>query len=205
MGKRLQWYGSTRVTRVSEKGLQVGTPDLDSLVSMLRDESLAQRPSEFLADGSSGRKVPGLYSWWVDDSGARELAKGLGHEIKAGMVYAGLAGATHWPSGKQSSNTLWLRIATMHLGDNQEFSTFRKSIGSILADLRGETEVDEGALSNWMESHLRVRVIPYENADALGRVEEAVLERLDPPLNLKGMKFSDLRGRLKELRRIVSH
>jgi hypothetical protein len=30
--------------------------------------------------------------------------------IEAGLIYAGLAGATRWPSGKRSTNTLWSRL-----------------------------------------------------------------------------------------------
>lgn len=207
MGKRLQWYGGdtlvrhSGVSRVSDRPM----PDIESLVASLRDESLAVSPQDFLTAGSIGRKLPGLYSWWVSGEGALELTAGLGYRITTGMIYAGLAGATHWPSGKRSSNTLWLRIATMHLDSKHEFSTFRRTIGAILASAEGKNDIDEVALSRWMDSHLRVIVIPYEDADSLGRVEETVLCELDPPLNLKGMSDSAIRRHLKVLRRAVVH
>lgn len=178
-------------------------PDIDSLVASLRDESLAVSPKNFLAAGRTGRNLPGLYSWWVDPEGALELTTGLGHRIPPGMIYAGLAGATRWPSGKRSSNTLWLRIASMHLGTKHEFSTFRRTIGAILAGAGGRDDIDEVALTQWMDLHLRVQVVPYEDADSLGQVEQAVLTQLDPPLNLKGMPDSALRRHLKDLRRVV--
>ena len=177
---------------------------IETLVSLLGNHLEAKSPKEFMATGSSGLKVPGLYSWWVDESGAIELTTGLSCEIQAGLIYVGLAGATHWPSGKRSSNTLWLRILNMHLGKNHEFSTFRRSLGAVLAHSEGNSFVDEERLTAWMETHLRVVAIPYEDADTLGRVEEDVLEKLDPPLNIKGRPTSDIRQRLKVLRKIVS-
>jgi hypothetical protein len=51
-------------------------------------------------------RVPGLYSWWVDAAGAADLSRGLQLPVHAGLIYAGLAGATRWPSGNHSTNTL---------------------------------------------------------------------------------------------------
>lgn len=80
----------------------------------------------------SSLRAPGLYSWWVDDGGAADLAKGLERDIAPGFIYVGLAGATR-KGGGRSSNTLWGRIATMHLGKNHQFSTLRLSLGATLA------------------------------------------------------------------------
>jgi hypothetical protein len=163
------------------------------------DEAL--RPSEFLATGGDGLRHPGLYSWWVDPAGAATLTDGLGHEIHAGLIYAGLAGATHNRSGKKSSNTLWGRIHGMHLGGRHEFSTFRRSLGSILASARLAPEIDELALTAWMHEHLRVVAVPVADADTLDDLETTVLTELDPPLNLMKMSKTPIRRRLSELRR----
>lgn len=181
-----------------------GLPEIKFFVAALKEESSAISPRDFLEAGSDGRKFPGLYSWWVDEEGALELADGLGHHISKGMIYAGLAGATRWPSGRRSSNTLWLRIAKMHLIANHQLSTFRFTIGAILASVEGSEEIDEVALTRWMESHLKVIAVPYEDADSLGQVEAAVLAELDPPLNLKGMTGTPLRRKLTDLRRRVA-
>ncbi len=68
------------------------------------------------AAGPQGLLAPGLYSWWVDDQGAADLSGGHGYPVPGGLIYAGQAGATRWPSGKRSQNTLWGRITGMHLG-----------------------------------------------------------------------------------------
>jgi hypothetical protein len=176
------------------------TPDAAAFVLALKEEGTARTPTEFLATNGVALRSPGLYSWGVDPAGAADLTRGIGHEIKPGMIYAGLAGATRERSGRQSSNTLWLRISGMHLGGKHEFSTLRLTLGSALADALGWGEIDEVKLSEWMHAHLRVIAIPVEDADTLGRLESAVLEELDPPLNLSKVTKTDVRRRLTELR-----
>lgn len=196
MGARLAWYGSRAGS--DEKDPTFGD---SKILARLQRESIAVSPDEFLATGSQLADRPGLYSWWVDEAGAAALTRGLGLPIESGLIYAGLAGATRWPSGQRSKNTLWLRIATMHLAGKHEFSTFRRTVGAILAAERGSTDVDELALSEWMRAHLRVITVSFDDRDELGRLEKRVLAALDPPLNLQSMAPTPVRVRLRELRR----
>jgi hypothetical protein len=89
----------------------------------------------------------------------------------------------------------------MHLGSRHEFSTFRLSLGSILAQRSNRPEIEEVALSKWMRDHLRLVAIPVADADNLDSIETQVLRALDPPLNLNEMSRSPVRARLTELRR----
>jgi hypothetical protein len=141
-----------------------------------------------------------MYSWWVDDAGARDLSAGLEHDIAPGLIYAGLAGATR-KSGAASSNTLWGRITTMHLGKKNEFSTLRRSVGSVLAHAYGQPTIDEARLTLWMHAHLRVVLIPVANAHTLDDLETDILRELDPPLNLAKVPRTPLRQRLSALRK----
>jgi hypothetical protein len=93
---------------------------------------------------------------------------------------------------------------TMHLGGNHEFSTFRRTLGAILAHGDGVTQIDENALTLWMYAHLRLIAVPYDDRDQLGRLERDVLAHLDPPLNLQGMTTTPVRARIKELRREIT-
>jgi hypothetical protein len=203
LGPRLAWYG--RVTDphdTPEPSAPSGpTPEVSELVARLTDESIALSPATFLATGGDGLRVPGLYSWWVDSSGALDLGRGLGTTVDPGLIYAGLAGATRSRSGRKSKNTLWGRIKTMHLGGRHEFSTFRLSLGSVLAEADGRHEIDESRLTDWMHDHLRLIPVPVSDADTLGEVETAVLTALDPPLNLDKVGRNRLRRRLSELRK----
>jgi hypothetical protein len=80
------------------------------LVGRLSDRAQALSPADLIARGPGGLRVPGLYSWWADEGGAADLSRGLGLPVAAGLIYAGQAGATKWPSGTRSAGTLWDRI-----------------------------------------------------------------------------------------------
>jgi hypothetical protein len=150
--------------------------------------------------GQRALATPGLYSWWVDQEGARHLSIGLRHELKAGLIYAGQAGATRWPSGRRSDNTLWARLVEMHINGSVGFSTFRRTLDAILHEPLRLDRPDDPMLNDWMAAHLRVQTWACQDASTLGQVEAAVLAALDPPLNLKGMGGTPLRARLKVLR-----
>jgi hypothetical protein len=203
-GEQLAWYNSVSPAR-SDARIGVG-PDsaaglAGELAGVLSDSAHALSPQDLLARGPDGLQCPGLYSWWVDEAGAADLSRGLGQPVLAGLIYAGQAGATRWPSGKQSGSTLWDRITGMHLGGAAEFSTFRRTLAAILGSAIGLTSEDDPQLSAWMSTHLRVVTAPVTDADGLGQIESAVLDSLDPPLNLQGRSLSPVRARLTELRR----
>ena len=191
-GRRLSWY----LHQESPEGL-----DRQAVLTQLRDGASAWALGDLFASGGSGLRSPGLYSWWVDEQGAADLTTGLGHTVPPGLIYAGLAGATR-SGGSASSNTLWGRIATMHLGGKHEFSTLRRSLGSILASAFEQPTIDEEQLTQWMYAHLRVMTVAVADADSLGDLETSVLTELDPPLNLAKVTTTPLRRQLKALRKM---
>lgn len=152
---------------------------------------------------------PGLYAWWVNAAGAQGLSEGLGHLVPPGLIYAGQAGATRWPSGKRSPATLASRIRAGHLGHSIDGSTFRLTLAAILqADLGLEmrtakylTASSEAQLTNWMFEHLSVSLYPVATGETLAALEDAVLAELDPPLNLEGMAVTPIRSALSRRRR----
>nr|MDT0664437.1 hypothetical protein [Micromonospora sp. DSM 115978] len=170
--------------------------DAAALVAALTDLARRRTPAEFLAADRRELNLPGLYTWWVDETGAIELTAGLGYVGVPGLVYAGQAGATRWPSGRVASNTLWSRIAGMHLAGRAEFSTFRRTLAAALREVLGLANDDDPQLSGWIGAHLKVVVEPVHDADELGRLEDEVLALLDPPLNLRGRPLTPLRSRL---------
>jgi hypothetical protein len=211
LGRQLSWYRS-RVSTAPEPAAanspqhvaqEANTVLLraDEIIGVLRDRSLRRSPAELISAGRDGLLVPGLYSWWVDDRGAADLSAGLGLPVSAGLIYAGQAGATHWPSGRRSAGTLWGRITQMHLGGSAEFSTFRRTLAAVLRDVQSLTSEDDPRLTAWVDRHLSVITVPVPDADRLGRIESEVLDVLDPPLNLMGRPGNPLRTRLRQLRR----
>jgi hypothetical protein len=173
----------------------------DQLVRALASGRESRSPQEFARDQDPAMDGPGLYTWWVDEPGAADLSRGLGVPVELGLIYAGQAGATRWPSGRRSCNTLRQRIDGMHLGSRAEFSTFRRTLAAALTPALGLDSDDDARLSSWMDEHLRVVTAPVPDPDTLGRVERAVLEQLDPPLNLQHMAPSPVRRVLREARR----
>ena len=195
-GEQLAWYGGHAVAATRTR-----TPGAAEPARSLADPAQAISPAELTRRGRARLSGPGLYSWWVDEPGAADLSLGLGLPIPAGLIYAGQAGATRRPSGRRSTNTLWGRISGMHLGGSAEFSTFRRSLAAILRGVLGLDTEDDPRLSDWINAHLRVVTLEVPDADRLGEIESAVLDILDPPLNLRGRPVSAIRTRLTGLRR----
>lgn len=205
MGQTLQWYdrhqpsGSPQPQPEPPDGSVV--PGLAArAVAVLSRADLTRTPAELRLDTGVELAQPGLYSWWVDASGAAALAEGLGLAVGPGLIYAGQAGATRWPSGQRSRNTLRTRLIGMHLDGSVEFSTFRKTLNAILRGPLDFGQSGKARLSEWMSAHLRVATWPTAEADVLHQVEAAVLRTLDPPLNLMGMERTALRVKLSQLR-----
>ena len=74
----------------------------------------------------------------------------------------------------------------MHLAGAAEFSTFRRTLAAILRPVLGLDNEDDPKLSAWISTHLRVNAMPVTDPDHLAETEAAVLDLLDPPLNLRG-------------------
>lgn len=204
MGERLAWYAPVAPVGHRVVSAAATSDEIDRVLGRLRDHAAAVTPRELLLRGRTGLDRPGLYSWWVDDGGAEDLSRGLGERIAPGLIYAGLAGATRSRSGRPSTNTLWGRLHGMHLGSRHEFSTFRRSLGSILAEGSRTSQIDEERMTTWMHAHLRVIAVPVADADTLDVLETRVLADLDPPLNLAKMPKNAVRARLSQLRRVHS-
>lgn len=200
MGETLAWYDRAPSGRSTHPTDAPEEADVDALVATLRDETAALTPTELRTVPRATLAAPGLYSWWVDDDGAADLARGLGLPLEPGLIYAGQAGATRRLSGRRSTNTLAGRLLGMHLGGRADLSTFRLTLGAILWPQWGG-DVGEPRLTAWMERHLRVVAVPFHGGDTLDAVETAVLHRLDPPLNLAKMARTPLRDELTRLRR----
>ncbi|MDN5798258.1 MAG: hypothetical protein L0H79_21265 [Intrasporangium sp.] len=211
LGQRQQWYAAhplpsqPAVPDVAEPETTTTNEDLvGPFVDFLGDANHAMSIPDLLATERVRLQRPGLYSWWIDEEGSAQLGHALGYPLDPGLIYVGQAGASRMLSGRRSSNTLWSRIAGMHLGRKQEFSTFRRTLAALLFPSDSEGAIDEDALTEWMSRHLQVVTVPVANPDTLGQLEHDVLQRLDPPLNLQGMPPSTVRERLSQLRKRFS-
>ncbi len=128
-------------------------------------------------------------------------------------ILIGQAGATRWPSGRTNGDTLDDRIARTHLAGRVRSSTVRLTLAGILfaqlglvvqasALLQASAEQD---LSDWMSAHLSVAVHPHDDRDSLAGLEQAVVQRLDPPLNIDDhLPATSVRQGVIALRRRIS-
>jgi hypothetical protein len=163
--------------------------------------------------GAEGLDRPGLFALWVDEAGATELSRGLELPLEAGRIYVGQAGATKWPSGRANQDILGDRIARTHLTGKVRSSTVRLTLAAILfAQLELVVQASallqasaEQALSDWMNAHLSVATHPHDDRDTLAGLEQAVSQRLDPPLNIEEyLPPTPERERVVALRRRIS-
>lgn len=188
--------------------------DSEVQAALLDLDGEPRRVSASAWPGSLSRlDAPGLYAWWVDQSGADILSEALRELLSPGRIYAGQAGATSWPSGRRSDATLMSRLGGNHIGGRARSSTFRFTLASLLlgplqltpTGPRSLAPDSESVLSRWIGQHLEVAVHPFAEADALADLEDRVLAALDPPLNLQGRPASTMRARLSELRSQMHH
>jgi len=179
---------------------------ISGLVSRLSDPAGARSVDNFPRE-HEGCDQPGLYSWWADSEALDALAVVFDTRLPK-LIYAGQAGATSTRSHTERRATLASRIGSNHLRGNISSSTFRKTLSACLFEalelhLRRSGSLDResnNVVSLWMREHLRLSVVPYPDRASLASSEHAVLERLDPPLNLMGMPPTPTRLRLSELR-----
>lgn len=126
--------------------------------------SSALRARDWPAD-LKGLDTPGLYAWFVDRSGVRELTTGYGVAIRVGLAYIGEAGVgTEADLRERVECHLWKCTVRR--------STLRRTLTCGLLQQRGWKVVAhrtlasgfEQQLSDWMASHLRVRGSPIQRS-----------------------------------------
>ncbi|CAN5359695.1 hypothetical protein BH23VER1_BH23VER1_27080 [soil metagenome] len=208
-GKQLSWYLQRSAAPAPAPALPA-LREVEAAVEALNDPNTLRSARGF-PWGRSDLSAPGLYAWHVDAEGANHLSRGLGAEVPAGLIYAGQAGATTWPSCTRHSSTLLSRIRGSHLGGNVSASTWRLSLSAVLSAHLAPATSDVGlaalpkdVLTEWMREHLWLNVHPFHDRDGLGGLERAMLARLDPPLNLSGMTRTPVRGSLSVRRRAIA-
>lgn len=135
-------------------------------------------------------EAAGVYAWWTDRNsipGVPERPHPDNPDLQ--LFYIGRA-----PRDSSSSATLKSRVVKNHLSGNTGASTFRLALASLLMESLGFTpqqtktksvlpNSQNKALSKWQEEHLR---LTWAEHDQPWFIEDAVISRLKPPLNLAG-------------------
>jgi hypothetical protein len=209
MGAVQPHHGRTALERtVVQVGDFVGEADreIDDMAERLRDPHNAEPCATFPVDPERVAS-PGMYAWHGDET-AKALVLAVLGSSRVVPLYAGQAGATSAVARRPSGATLKSRVLGNHLRGNTRASTFRRTLAALLWEelrltcIRPRTlDVESNTrLTGWMHDHLSVATISVDGA-RLGLIEDHLLARLDPPLNLDKVGRTDGRTRLRALRR----
>lgn len=154
-------------------------------------------------DVSALPELPGLYAWWVDAAGARDLNRSLMLPISSGLVFVGQIGGSPWRSTPDVMPTLREQLQRIQLQGRSRSSAFRMTLATVLHEELGMRTLDDPKLTAWMLQHLSVTVWPMEQPARLRELERQVTLRLNPALNVDHVPPSDVRVRLSQLRRAL--
>lgn len=154
-------------------------------------------------DVSALPDLPGLYAWWVDAAGARDLNRSLMLPISSGLVFVGQIGGSTWRPAADQVLTLREHLQRTQLQGRSRASAFRLTLATVLHDGIGMRTLDDAKLTAWMLQHLSVAVWPMEQAARLRELERQVTQRLNPALNVDHVPSSEVRVRLSQLRRAL--
>lgn len=183
---RIEWYNRLTADTAEPIATAVSLDEpeaFEAAAVRLGDATGAAGPSQLLASVDGSLRRPGIYSWFVDTEGARQLSSGLGAHVAPGLVWLGQAGAIRPGSVLTSTTTLRNRLAWVHLGRSTRLSPLRQALGSVLARVPEAQVTSEDALTNWMYEHLSLVTIASDEPERLGDHLQALTRRLAPQLN----------------------
>lgn len=143
---------------------------------------------------------PGLYAWFVDPVGARELNRCLQLPVRAGLLFVGQVGGSRWHPQADPALTLVGHVDRVQLHGRSRDSTFRTTLATVLRRRLSMTSLEDPRLTDWMLEHLSVSWWAEGEPVQLRDIEQAVVRELEPPLNVDRDPASEYRTRLGQLR-----
>jgi hypothetical protein len=152
------------------------------------------------ADVSSLPTSSGLYGWFVDPAGARDLNRSLMLPVRAGLIFVGQVGGSSWQALADPVLNLRDHVERIQLHGRVRASTFRMTLATVLRDHLRMTSLEDPVLTTWMLRHLSVSAWSCDNFGALRELEQVVVGELDPPLNVDHLPASEYRARLSQMR-----
>ncbi|MCW2788966.1 MAG: hypothetical protein JWP56_1269 [Aeromicrobium sp.] len=145
-------------------------------------------------------EVPGLYGWFVDPVGARELNRCLQLPVRAGLVFVGQVGGSSRHSICDPVLNLRDHVERVQLHGRARASTFRMTLATILRRHLGMTSLEDPLLTEWMLEHLSITWWTGVDPRELRELWERVVGELDPPLNVDHLPATAYRARLSQMR-----
>lgn len=143
---------------------------------------------------------PGLYGWLVDPIGARELNRCLRLPVRAGLVFVGQVGGSSWHSLADPVSNLRDHVERVQLSGRTRASTFRTTLATVLCTHLQMKSLEDPRLNDWMLEHLSISTWVVDDLHDLRRLEQRVVDELDPPLNVDHLPATEYRARLSQMR-----
>lgn len=156
-----------------------------------------------VAKGPDGLpSVGGLYAWWTVPDSIPRVPRCPHPSEDLDLFYVGIA-----PKDSKSQATLRSRVVDNHINGNTGSSTFRKTLASLLFETMGWqprftdrpllSADDNATLRDWQHQNLRLTWAEHPKP---WDIEDLVIARLQPPLNLAGNSAHPFHGFLSSAR-----
>lgn len=152
------------------------------------------------ADVSSVPNSTGLYGWFVDPAGARDLNRSLMLPVRAGLIFVGQVGGSSWQSLADPVLNLRDHVERIQLHGRSRASTFRMTLATVLREQLRMRSLEDPLLTDWMLKHLSISSWASDNFGELRELEQVVINELDPPLNVDHLPANAYRARLSQMR-----
>lgn len=171
--------------------------------------SMASVASAHLADGRYAAPAsdlgslpdePGLYGWFVDQAGARNLNRCLMLPVRSGLVFVGQVGGSSWQAVADPVRNLRDELQHVQLHGQARDSTFRMLLATVLREHLGMSSLEDPCLTEWMLEHLSVSTWVSQNVGSLQGFEQLVVAELNPVLNIDHLAAAQYRNRLNQMR-----
>lgn len=157
-----------------------------------------------VAKGREGLPTTGgLYAWWTVKGSIPGVPPCPHPSDDLDLFYIGIA-----PKDSTSQATLRSRVVDNHINGNTGSSTFKKTLASLLfetmhwrprlTDRPLLTATDNAALRDWQHQNLR---LTWAKHGEPWDIEDIVIARLQPPLNLAGNSAHPFHGVLTSARK----
>ncbi|MBC7630606.1 DUF6884 domain-containing protein [Aeromicrobium sp.] len=157
-----------------------------------------------LSELASLPDLPGLYGWFVDPVGARDLNRCLLLPVRSGLIFVGQVGGPSWQSLADPVLNLRDHVERIQLHGRARASTFRMTLATVLREYLRMSSLEDPRLTSWMTEHLSIAVWPSLESGELRNLEQQVVSELDPPLNVDHLPANEYRARLNQMRRALA-